>query len=222
MSLPYSSTMAAEDAEKADSAARSARGAGRGGASPAAAAPDHDAQGLRERDRGRDGGRRLDQRRAAPARDRARGRGAARRSTTSRPSAQRVPVLCDLKPSGRYVATDLHRVGGIPQVMKMLLAHGLLHGDALTITGRRSPRRSPKFPTTPRKDQDVIRPWDRPMYAQGHLAILRGNLAHRGRGREDHRHQASRDHRAGARVRSRGGHASTRSSRARSRPATCW
>jgi dihydroxy-acid dehydratase len=92
----------------------------------------------------------------------------------------RVPVLCDLKPSGRYVATDLHRAGGIPQVMKMLLAHGLLHGDALTITGQTVAEVLAAVSEEPRSDQDVIRPWDKPLYAQGHLAILRGNLASEG------------------------------------------
>lgn len=92
----------------------------------------------------------------------------------------RVPVLCDLKPSGKYVATDLHRAGGIPQVMKMLLAHGLLHGDALTITGQTIAEVLKDIPAEPRGDQDVIRPWNNPMYAQGHLAILKGNLATEG------------------------------------------
>ena len=90
---------------------------------------------------------------------------------------ERVPVLCDLKPSGRYVATDLHKSGGIPQVMKMLLAHGLLHGDCITITGQTVEEVLKDIPSEPRADQDVIRPWDRPMYKQGHLSILRGNLA---------------------------------------------
>ena len=92
----------------------------------------------------------------------------------------RVPVLCDLKPSGKYVATDLHRAGGIPQVMKMLLAHGLLHGDALTITGQTVAEVLKDIPAEPRANQDVIRPWSNPMYAQGHLAILKGNLATEG------------------------------------------
>ncbi len=92
----------------------------------------------------------------------------------------KVPVLCDLKPSGRYVATDLHKAGGIPQVMKMLLAHGLLHGDALTITGQTVEEVLADVPAEPSGDQDVIRPWNNPMYAQGHLAILRGNLATEG------------------------------------------
>ena len=90
---------------------------------------------------------------------------------------ERVPVLCDLKPSGRYVATDLHKSGGIPQVMKMLLAHGLLHGDCITITGQTVEEVLKDIPAEPRADQDVIRPWERPMYKQGHLSILRGNLA---------------------------------------------
>ena len=92
----------------------------------------------------------------------------------------RVPVLCDLKPSGKYVATDLHKAGGIPQVMKMLLAHGLLHGDSLTISGQTIAEILADIPEEPSVNQDVIRTWDNPMYAQGHLAILRGNLATEG------------------------------------------
>ena len=92
----------------------------------------------------------------------------------------RVPVLCDLKPSGRFVATDLHRAGGVPQVMKILLEHGLLHGEALTITGRTIAETLREIPTEPRTDQEVIRPWSRPLYPQGHLAVLRGNLAPEG------------------------------------------
>ncbi|MFP5272242.1 dihydroxy-acid dehydratase [Coleofasciculus sp.] len=92
----------------------------------------------------------------------------------------RVPVLCDLKPSGRYVATNLHQAGGIPQVMKMLLVHDLLHGDALTITGKTLGEVLAEVPDEPRRDQDVIRPWDNPIYSQGHLAILKGNLATEG------------------------------------------
>ena len=92
----------------------------------------------------------------------------------------RVPVLCDLKPSGRYVATDLHQVGGVPQVMKMLLNAGLLHGDALTITGQTIAETLAGVPDAPPEGQDVIRPFDVPLYPQGHLAILRGNLAEEG------------------------------------------
>ena len=93
---------------------------------------------------------------------------------------RKVPVLCDLKPSGRYVATDFHQAGGVPQVMKMLLDRGLLHGDALTITGKTVAELLVDIPSEPRADQDVIRPWDRPMYPQGHLGILKGNLAEEG------------------------------------------
>jgi dihydroxy-acid dehydratase len=93
---------------------------------------------------------------------------------------RRVPVLCDLKPSGRYVATDLHRAGGIPQVMKILLANGALHGDALGITGRTMAETLSEVPDRPRQGQDVIHPWSAPMYPQGHLSILKGNLATEG------------------------------------------
>ena len=93
---------------------------------------------------------------------------------------QRVPVLCDLKPSGKYLAVDLHRAGGIPQVMKILLAAGLLHGECMTITGKTVAENLADVPEVPRADQDVIRPIERPMYAQGHLAILRGNLSPEG------------------------------------------
>lgn len=92
----------------------------------------------------------------------------------------RVPVLCDLKPSGRYVATDLHRAGGIMQIMKMLLDHGLLYGECLTISGQTIAEILADIPAEPRADQDVIRPWNKPLYAQGHLAILKGNLASEG------------------------------------------
>jgi len=93
---------------------------------------------------------------------------------------RRVPVICDLKPSGRFVATDFHRAGGVPQVLRMLLDHGLLHGDCLTITGRTIGEELANVPSEPRSDQEVIRPWGNPMYAQGHLAILRGNLSPEG------------------------------------------
>ncbi len=93
---------------------------------------------------------------------------------------KRVPVLCELKPSGRFVAVDFHRAGGVPQVLKMLLNHGLLHGDCTTITGRTMAEDLANVPDEPRSDQEVIRPWGKPMYAQGHLAILKGNLAPEG------------------------------------------
>jgi dihydroxy-acid dehydratase len=90
---------------------------------------------------------------------------------------QRVPVLCDLKPSGRYVTTDLHRAGGIPQVMRILLAHGALHGDALTMEGRTVADVVKDVAPRPSSDQDVIHPWERPLASTGHIVILRGNLA---------------------------------------------
>ena len=93
---------------------------------------------------------------------------------------KRIPVLCDLKPSGNYLAVDLHRAGGIPQVMKTLLAAGLLNGDCMTITGKTVAENLAGLPDAPRADQDVIRPIGKPMYAQGHLAILRGNLSPEG------------------------------------------
>ncbi len=93
---------------------------------------------------------------------------------------RRVPVLCNLKPSGPYVATDFHAAGGVPQVLKMLLAHGLAHGECMTITGRTLAEELANVPEEPRAGQDVIRPWNRPVYAQGHLAILKGNLATEG------------------------------------------
>jgi dihydroxy-acid dehydratase len=92
----------------------------------------------------------------------------------------KVPVLCDLKPSGRFVATDLHRVGGIPLVMKMLLTHGLLHGECLTINGRTVAENLEDVPDQPSSGQDVVRPWTRPVHETGHLAILKGNLAEEG------------------------------------------
>ncbi|WGY67749.1 dihydroxy-acid dehydratase [Burkholderia cepacia] len=93
---------------------------------------------------------------------------------------KRVPVICDLKPSGKYVATDLHQAGGIPQVLKILLDAGLLHGDCMTITGRTIADELKDVPSVPRADQDVIYPIDRALYKEGHLAILKGNLAEDG------------------------------------------
>ena len=179
MSLPYSSTMAAEDAEKADSAARSAEVLVRaihndlrprhiltrhafenaiavtlaiGGSTNAVLhllAIAHAAQVPLA----------LDDFEAMRA---------------------RVPVLCDLKPSGRFVTTDLHRAGGVPQVMKLLLTHGVLHGEARSITGQTMAEILKDVPAEPRRDQEAIRPWDRPVYPRGHLTILRGNLATEG------------------------------------------
>ena len=93
---------------------------------------------------------------------------------------ERVPVLCDLKPSGRFVTTDFHRAGGVPQVMKMLLVHGVLHGNGLTITGKTVAEMLAEVPAEPPKGQEVIRRWDAPLYPHGHLAVLRGNLAPEG------------------------------------------
>ena len=93
---------------------------------------------------------------------------------------RRVPVICNLKPSGEYVATDLHRAGGIPQVMKLLLDAGLLHGGCMTITGRTLAEELADVPSNPPAGQDVIRPLDRALYAEGHLAILKGNLSPEG------------------------------------------
>jgi len=93
---------------------------------------------------------------------------------------RKVPVLCDLKPSGKYVATEFNAAGGVPQVLKMLLKAGLLHGECLTITGKTMAEELRNIPEEPRKDQHVIRPFDKPMYPHGHLAILRGNLATEG------------------------------------------
>ena len=93
---------------------------------------------------------------------------------------QRVPVICNLKPSGQYVATDLHEAGGIPQVMKLLLNAGLLHGDCITITGKTLAEELANVPDQPRADQNVILPLDKALYKEGHLAILKGNLAEEG------------------------------------------
>ncbi len=93
---------------------------------------------------------------------------------------RKVPVLCDLKPSGRFVAVDFHRAGGVPQVLKMLLVNGALHGECMTIHGKTMAEMLKDVPAEPRADQEVIRPWSNPMYPQGHLAILKGNLATEG------------------------------------------
>ncbi|HUF34979.1 MAG TPA: dihydroxy-acid dehydratase [Gemmatimonadales bacterium] len=179
MSLPYSSTMAAEDADKAESAARSgtvlveavrrqrlprqilSRQAFENGIAVAMALGGSTNAVLHLLAIGHAAGVPLvlDDFEAIRA---------------------RVPVLCDLKPSGRFVATDLHRAGGVPQVMRMLLEHGRLHGDAMTITGETVAETLRDLAPEPRADQDVIRPWDRALYPQGHLAVLRGNLAPEG------------------------------------------
>jgi len=93
---------------------------------------------------------------------------------------RRVPVIADMKPSGKYLATDLHQAGGIPQIMKILLDGGLLHGDCMTITGKTIAETLKDIPSVPRADQDVIKTLANPIYAQGHLAILKGNISPEG------------------------------------------
>jgi len=179
MSLPSSSTMAAEDAEKADSAARSAE------ALVAAIRRDLRPSQLLTRKAFENaiavtmaiGGSTNAVLHLLAI---ARAAGVPLTLDDFEAIRGRVPVLCDLKPSGRFVTVDLHRAGGIPQVMKILLAHGALHGDALSITGQTLSEVLRDVPEQPRADQEVIRPWDRPLYAQGHLTILRGNLAAEG------------------------------------------
>lgn len=179
MSLPYSSTMAAEDEEKADSAAESAK-----------VLAEAIKAGIRPRDIIT---RQSIENAIAVIMAIGGSTNAVLHFLAIAHAAQvpltlddfetiraRVPVLCDLKPSGRFVTTDLHRAGGIPQVMKILLNHGLLHGDCLTISGQTIAEVLRDVPDEPRPDQEVIRPWNNPMYPQGHLAILKGNLAQEG------------------------------------------
>ena len=179
MSLPYSSTMAAEDAEKADSAAKSAQSV---------------VQAVRTQLLPRQIMTRNAFENAISVVMAVGGSTNAVIHLLAMAHAaevpltiddfetirQRVPVLCDLKPSGPYATTDLHRAGGIPQVMKMLLNRGLLHGDPITITGKTVAENLAKVPDAPRVDQAVIHQWDKPVYPQGHLAIMRGNLATEG------------------------------------------
>jgi dihydroxy-acid dehydratase len=179
MSLPYSSTMAAEDPEKADSAARSGTVL---------------VNAIRQRLTPREiltrkafengiavvmaiGGSTNAVLHLLAI---ARAAGVSLALDDFETLRARVPVLCDLKPSGRFVATDLHHAGGIPQVMKILLAHGVLHGEALTITGKTIAESLADVSPEPRADQEVIRRWADPLYPEGHLAIMRGNLASEG------------------------------------------
>jgi dihydroxy-acid dehydratase len=179
MSLPYSSTMAAEDAEKAESAARSAE------ALVAAIRRDLRPRQILTRKAFENaiavtmaiGGSTNAVLHLLAI---ARAAGVPLILDDFEAIRARVPVLCDLKPSGRFVTVDLHRAGGVPQVMRILLAHGALHGDALSITGQTLAGVLRDVPDGPRADQEVIRPWDRPLYPQGHLIILRGNLAAEG------------------------------------------
>ncbi len=178
MSLPYSSTMAAVDEEKADSAARSAQ------VLAECIAEDRRPRQILTRAALRNaiavtmavGGSTnavLHLLAIAHAADVA-------LSLDDFAAAADVPVLCDLKPSGRYVTVDFHRAGGVPQVMKMLLAHGKLDGSCLTVTGQTLAEVLAEVPEEPPAGQGVILPWDRPVYPQGHLAVMRGNLAPEG------------------------------------------
>ncbi len=179
MSLPYSSTMAAEDAEKGESAARS------GEVLAAAVNREISARQILTREAFENaiavvmaiGGSTNAVLHLLAIAHAARVPLSLDDFETIR---QRVPVICDLKPSGKYVATDLHAAGGIPQVMKMLLTRDLLHGDALTISGQTVTDVLKDVPETPRNNQEVIRPWENPVHRSGHLAILRGNLATEG------------------------------------------
>jgi dihydroxy-acid dehydratase len=179
LSLPYSSTMAAEDAEKADSAARSAEVL---------------VQAIETNIRPRDlltreafenaisvimavGGSTNSVLHLLAV---ARTAGVPLSIDDFETIRQRVPVICDLKPSGRYVTVDLHNAGGIPQVMKLLLDAGLLHGDCRNVEGRSLREILADVPSQPPAGQDVIRPLSNPLYARGHLAILKGNLATEG------------------------------------------
>ncbi|MFN7898322.1 MAG: dihydroxy-acid dehydratase [Synechococcaceae cyanobacterium] len=179
LSLPYSSTMAAEDPEKADSAARSAEVL---------------VQAIQQNIRPRDlltreafenaisvimavGGSTNSVLHLLAV---ARTAGVPLSIDDFETIRQRVPVICDLKPSGRFVTVDLHQAGGIPQVMKLLLDAGLLHGDCRTVEGKSLREVLAAVPSEPPAGQEVIRPLSQPLYAQGHLAILKGNLATEG------------------------------------------
>ncbi|EDY37846.1 dihydroxy-acid dehydratase [Cyanobium sp. PCC 7001] len=179
LSLPYSSTMAAEDPEKAESAARSAE------VLVQAIAADIRPRDLLTREAFENaisvimavGGSTNSVLHLLAI---ARTAGVELSIDDFERIRQRVPVICDLKPSGRYVTVDLHRAGGIPQVMKLLLDAGLLHGDCRTIEGKTLTEVLASVPSDPPADQDVIRPLSNPLYARGHLAILKGNLAEEG------------------------------------------
>jgi dihydroxy-acid dehydratase len=179
LSLPYSSTMAAEDPEKAESAARSAEVL---------------VQAIKQNIRPRDllsreafenaisvimavGGSTNSVLHLLAV---ARTAGVPLSIDDFETLRQRVPVICDLKPSGRFVTVDLHKAGGVPQVMKLLLDAGLLHGDCRTVENKTLREVLASVPSEPPADQEVIRPLSRPLYPQGHLAILKGNLASEG------------------------------------------
>ena len=179
MSLPYSSTMAAEDAEKAESAARSGEAlvdAVRRQRLPGLILTRKALENAMAVVMALGGSTNAVLHLLAIAR----AAGVALALDDFETIRRKVPVLCDLKPSGRFVTTDLHAAGGVPQVMKLLLAHGILHGDALTVTGETISEVVRDVREDPHGDQEVIRPWSRPLYPQGHLTILRGNLATEG------------------------------------------
>jgi len=179
LSLPYSSTMAAEDQEKADSAARSAE------VLVEAIAKDIRPRDLLTREAFENaisvimavGGSTNSVLHLLAV---ARTAGVPLTIEDFETIRQRVPVICDLKPSGRYVTVELHRAGGIPQVMKLLLNAGLLHGDCRTVEGRTLKDVLAEVPDAPPEGQDVILPLSAPLYPKGHLAILKGNLATEG------------------------------------------
>lgn len=179
LSLPFSSTMAAEDPEKADSAARSAE------VLVEAVARNICPRDLMSREAFENaisvimavGGSTNSVLHLLAV---ARTAGVPLNIDDFEVIRQRVPVICDLKPSGRYVTVDLHQAGGIPQVMKLLLDAGLLHGDCCTVEGKTLRQVLAEVPAEPPAGQDVIRPLSNPLYAKGHLAILKGNLASEG------------------------------------------
>jgi len=179
MSLPYSSTMAAEDGEKGDSAARSAEvlvEAVRDDRRPRAILTRAAFENAIAVVMALGGSTNAVLHLLAIAR----AAGVPLTLDDFETVRERVPVLCDLKPSGRFVTTDLHAAGGVPQVMKILLAHGALHGEALSVSGHTVAQVLRDVADEPRANQEVIRSWNRPLYPQGHLAILRGNLASEG------------------------------------------
>ena len=176
LSLPYSSTMAAEDEEKADSAARSAEvlvDAVKANIRPLDLLTREAFENAISVIMAVGGSTNSVLHLLAIART----AGVELNIDDFEQIRQRVPVFCDLKPSGRFVTVDLHRAGGIPQVMKMLLEAGLLHGDCATVQGMTVRELLKDIPATPPADQDVIRPIETPIYRKGHLAILKGNLA---------------------------------------------
>jgi dihydroxy-acid dehydratase len=176
LSLPYSSTMAAEDPEKADSAARSAEvlvEAIRANIRPSDLLTREAFENAISVIMAVGGSTNAVLHLLAIART----VGVTLTIDDFEAIRQRVPVICDLKPSGRFVTVDLHKAGGIPQVMKLLLDAGLLHGDCRTIEGKTLRDLLADVPSVPPADQDVIRPLTNPLYPKGHLAVLKGNLA---------------------------------------------